>query len=309
MSHFVVYVFGDNPDYSLMPYEESPDNNDYIEFEDKEEDYRKEYENGSYDAIKFIKADGEIEYYFKFDDELNDLPKHRMEEVKRKFKEEYPTFEEYMKGYHDDSVIHEIDGVTRYGYYHNPNAKWDWYSIGGRWNGKLNLKNGDKANIAPKKDINFTDLPTSDKIRHSDRYSKVKTIVEQSGDLNPKGWSHFHELYQDGSIDIETARSQYRSQPAIKAINSDERLKHSWDCLIDYVYKYSLEEYLEIQRMNYVVPFAFIDLDGDWHERGRMGWWGMVADEKEQEKWYKEFMDYLDEVSEDTVITVIDCHI
>ena len=35
------------------------------------------------------------------------------------------------------------------GYWHNPNAKWDWYEIGGRWRGMLRLLPGRKGYRAP----------------------------------------------------------------------------------------------------------------------------------------------------------------
>ena len=57
------------------------------------------------------------------------------------------------------------------------------------------------------------------------------------------------------------------------------------------------------------VPFAFIDLNGDWHERGSMGWWAIVSDEKEKDAWQKEFEDYISELDDDVKVLVIDCHI
>ena len=39
-----------------------------------------------------------------------------------------------------------VEGSKKYGYWFNPNAKWDWYSIGGRWNNLLKLKCKDKSN-------------------------------------------------------------------------------------------------------------------------------------------------------------------
>lgn len=56
-------------------------------------------------------------------------------------------------------------------------------------------------------------------------------------------------------------------------------------------------------------PFCFIDLDGEWHERGSMGWWGMSYDEKDDGTWETEFREYLKTLPEDTLVTVIDFHI
>lgn len=33
------------------------------------------------------------------------------------------------------------------------------------------------------------------------------------------------------------------------------------------------------------VPFAIVTPDGVWHDKGKMGWWGMVADEKADADW------------------------
>ena len=38
----------------------------------------------------------------------------------------------------------------------NPNGKWDWYVVGGRWSNILRLKNGTRANVARLKDIDFS---------------------------------------------------------------------------------------------------------------------------------------------------------
>lgn len=39
---------------------------------------------------------------------------------------------------------------------YNPNSKWDWYQIGGRWDGELRLKNGDRSNEARICEIDFS---------------------------------------------------------------------------------------------------------------------------------------------------------
>ncbi len=40
-----------------------------------------------------------------------------------------------------------------------------------------------------------------------------------------------------------------------------------------------------------------------------MWWWAITTNEKDENDWINEFKDYLDTVSEDTFITVIDFHI
>ena len=40
-----------------------------------------------------------------------------------------------------------------------------------------------------------------------------------------------------------------------------------------------------------------------------MGWFGMTSNEKEQNDWNKEFYDMIKSLPEDTLLTVVDCHI
>lgn len=57
------------------------------------------------------------------------------------------------------------------------------------------------------------------------------------------------------------------------------------------------------------IPFAFVDPIGRWFERGKMGWWAIVSDEKEHDNWDLEFKNFLKTLDDDTLVTVVDCHI
>lgn len=48
--------------------------------------------------------------------------------------------------------------------------------------------------------------------------------------------------------------------------------------------------------------------DGKWHEKGRMGWWACVSDDKGDE-WRGEFADLMGSLRADQWITFVDCHI
>ncbi|MGG5344003.1 hypothetical protein [Enterococcus sp. AZ192] len=63
--------------------------------------------------------------------------------------------QEYLEFNEDDDC--DIDEQTgKKGYWENPNRKWDWYKIGGRWSGLLKLKTGEKINVAQIKDIDLS---------------------------------------------------------------------------------------------------------------------------------------------------------
>lgn len=56
--------------------------------------------------------------------------------------------------------------------------------------------------------------------------------------------------------------------------------------------------------------FAAVTPDGQWHEQGKMGWWGMSDDDGEDEdKWIEGFQKMLDEADPDYYVYMVDCHI
>lgn len=57
------------------------------------------------------------------------------------------------------------------------------------------------------------------------------------------------------------------------------------------------------------IPFCFVTDEGEWHEKAKMGWWALTSDDKNPQNWRQEFLDYLDKVNPETLVTVIDFHI
>jgi hypothetical protein len=70
---------------------------------------------------------------------------------------------------------------------------------------------------------------------------------------------------------------------------------------VDYLQKKDL-----VQRRS---TFAFLDRDGQWHEKGRMGWFGMVADEQEQQAWDDQLTALVDKTEDDDWLVLVDVHI
>ena len=65
----------------------------------------------------------------------------------------------------------------------------------------------------------------------------------------------------------------------------------------------SEEEYVKKAGDESFVPFAVVK-DGKWYERGEMGWWAMVANEKEPTEWNEIVRKLLDET--DAHLTIIE---
>ena len=56
------------------------------------------------------------------------------------------------------------------------------------------------------------------------------------------------------------------------------------------------------------VTFCVI-IDGVWYERGKMGWWACVSDEKENNDWNEEFMNLIKALPEKSIVANYDFHI
>ena len=120
MSHFIGLVFVDqynNYEEMLEPFNEQ--NEDYYQFEDCTDEVTERW---------------------------NTLPDLDAEPTSHPCdKAHYPTIQDLAKHWYGYRIVKDDDGNERYGYNHNPNAKWDWYSEGGRWNGYLPTKEGTRT--------------------------------------------------------------------------------------------------------------------------------------------------------------------
>lgn len=81
-------------------------------------------------------------------------------------KEEYEDISELL----DDYGYDEYEG--KYGYWYNPNVKWDWWIVGGRWRGKLKNDKGFYFDSMPIDKIDFT--PDEEDYKRLKRWYEVK---------------------------------------------------------------------------------------------------------------------------------------
>lgn len=213
MSHFVGLCFGISWEDQLDYYYEGRNVEPYVKYTKQEAIAReKQIQERNYEyAIKAIEEDS--------------IPQERLTQLNQII----------AKGMCiSDAVAWE--GVKQWGYpldedenllsSYNPDSKWDWYSVGGRWAGFLVLKERD----------------------------------------------------EEGGI-IET------NEALVGEVDWEYMLEHKFP------------------------PFCYVDEDGEWFEKGEMGWWGVTFDEKPEDSWKTQFSEYLKEVDSDCLVTVVDFHI
>lgn len=138
------------------------------------------------------------------------------------------VYNDAVKWYEKDEIGKNGEVYSTY----NPQSKWDWWRIGGRWDGLVSTDS--KRRESKDQGFNFSD-------EHEQLHNNVVIVSK-------------------------------------------------------------------LPRLKDNVPFALLTPDGKWHEKGDMGWWGMVKDEKKQDAWNQAVWDILDKYP-DHLLVGIDCHI
>lgn len=264
MSHFVIVVVGEDVDSQLEPYSEQDYDEKYATFEDCTDEVEKNWKQYPLDLL----AEGGSDT-------------------------EYKTIEEYAEGYHGYKKNEE----GNYGYLHNPNAQWDWYEMGGRWDGFFLNSNGEEVNQVAVKDLDIKGAQDKAEKKARQDYSLWEAIFTNLG--KPQSWAEL----RDSEPNIDKARATYHAQPSIKAFKEVD----NWNDPVT-LYGFDEEEYAADRRNHVFVPYAVVK-DGKWVGKGQMGWFGTSRDDKTDEEWNKSFQDLLADLDPDTVLTVVDCHI
>jgi hypothetical protein len=318
MSHFTVVVIGDDIDEQLAPYAEQDFDPKYGAFQDKEDEYKNEYENEAVELV--ILADGTIcsKYDKRFEqkDGWNTKSVYPDDATIRegKFTELYSTFEEYMEDWHGSA---ERDAVkNRYGYWNNPNAQWDWYSVGGRWTGYFKPKAGVEGELGrpgafgnqPKDgwvdslrmcDIDFDGMKAEAVKEANETYDKLDEI------LQGRPLPSWNAIREKNNGDIDAARNEYHNLKTYQDL-----CKADFHIMGDYVETFgrSREEYVEKCKNSVAVPYAVVK-DGKWYQKGEMGWFGCSNDQMTQDQWNQQFWEMLNSLDPETTLTLVDCHI
>ena len=192
MSHFSVLVIGGNVEEQLAPYDE----------------------NNRLETPEVVK-------------ELSDEDKLSMIEFYEKKGFKYPTFDELYENHgHDwnDNSYEKHDDIWVEVSTYNPKSKWDWYQLGGRWNGFLKLKEGTEGaqgelswgsketkpghcDETIKKNIDVDGMRNDAVESAGNYYDKVMTFIKDTPEHIK--WDNFLKRVDSGEITIDEARTMY----------------------------------------------------------------------------------------------------
>lgn len=327
MSHFSVMVVTDHKPTDtelgniLQPwheYEYTGIDDEYVVDVDITEEAEHEWLEGTTRVLKMPNGTYESRYDDKFytgepEDELGKRTGRRAfvmpegaEELKVTNLESAELLGQDLNAAKDECIFSYYGCLKRDGRYFkktNPNAKWDWWQVGGRWSGFL-TPNYDPSEDPLNKEVCFLcrgsgkrlDMPEQEKCNGCNG-TGIKTKW-------PTQWRDVDgNCMRVGDIPVEQLRDEWNSNPAVIAAK-DAKI-YPWD-LGDFACDRATYIFHAVNMA--VSAFAIIS-NGKWYERGSMGWWGAVSDEKDMDAWFVEISKMLEDLSNDSWITIVDCHI
>ena len=181
---------------------------------------------------------------------------------------------------------------------YNPNSKWDWYEIGGRYNNTIIVDKNNKDVYAKGGWGLGANLETS-----VENYSELKRvngakIKDIKFDL--MGGS-YEEALREWELLVE------KQEPK----NEEEREIVKWNFYKPeyYIKRYGTkEEYARLNSMWYT--WAFVNEEG-WAEQGEMGFWAMNnADKNSISAFVEKLNEYLKSPEhQEEYLFIVDCHI
>lgn len=278
MSHFTVIVIGENPESQLELFSENLEMEPYQKFLDSED-------------VKRM-----AEFYDVSSTDLNALAAH-------------------LEDWCGEAGGIE-DGRLFYLSTYNPNSKWDWYQLGGRWTGYFKTKSSTVgvtgepglltadatqgyADQLYKRDIDVAGMRDEAAARALARWDLANSLIGEAR----KDYINWETICAKYGENLDEARAKYRAQPAVAKLIEHDEFKWTHDDVMC-----TREEMEARARASALSSFAVL-MNGEWHEKGQMGWFACVTNALSEDQWNEEFSKLFDALPDDTLISAYDCHI
>lgn len=285
-------VIGDDPEGQLAPFDENGEVEEYCTGEVSEEDKQ--------EMMEFYAERHHIGFH-DFDD----------------------CYNHYGTDWNSNRWRKGEDGIWRGFSSYNPDSKWDWYVLGGRWSGAfIRLKEGATSGVkgkpgvfenetgwdaALKGDIDFEAIRRDGEARGRECYREV---AAKCGGTIPRPEILWDTLLHDekyAGLTVEEKRAMYHAQEAVKI----------WDAAgydVPFIgpkiedFQCTEDEYAKCRAVGAFVPYAVVR-DSEWYGRGEMGWWGVSTNECLEDEWNAKVWEMVNALPDDTLISFYDCHI
>jgi hypothetical protein len=280
MSHYTVLVIGEDIEEQLAPFDENIQVPKYKQGIVSEED-KKSF----------------IECYTIYDEKRTWGVKSKEEAEKNSKLSFDKLYKKFGKDWNENTWEKDENGIwTEYSTY-NPISKWDWYTVGGRWAGTFKIKKNFQKlyNEEPNFSWGWSEEDKKEILKEKKTDSALKGHIDWTiSEKDKKHSKRFWEVYVEGD------------KPKNK---EEEKYNESF-----YKKEYFIERYgTKKTYINQTTDFSTYAVlkDGMWYEAGEMGWFGCSsASPEKQKKFHESYYDnFIKDLSDDTRLTIVDCHI
>lgn len=223
-------------------------------------------------------------------------------------------YEAYLEAQKYTRIFSDWDGGElhggNWGHWHNPHAKWDWWVVGGRWAGAI-FGNAVATPNSPVRGLrggkNVILVGETD-------FVAIRMCQSDHAEKEWDNWFKYASPYLDGRAPESLSDEDVRE--IAKAINdgypeSESRYDNmaedgAWDAVWFEPEGLTREQYIRAA-YNRALTFAFVDVKGNWVERGNMGWWACVSNENDS--YDAKFWIFIEALPNEQRLWVVDCHI
>ena len=295
-----VYDPGDLDD-ALEPFGSDPDPG-YLKFCDETKRLKDDYKTALITAVKlesgklvcpsdiaskYYIRDGKVLKFSKKDDKYIETAKTKKMQVIKNCPATsvFKSYRSYATRY---AGAEYNKAEKAYGYYYNPDAQWDWYTIGGRFDNCFLVKK-DNENASEKTENADKNLRFTPKGYEWVSVAKVSDI-EWSLMLKIKKWrasKTFHEFARMYITGIVPEKSFCQIDLESKCLR----------CVGEVVYKeaMTLSEYLD-ENVRQISCYSFLTICGEWESKDY------------HNEWEKFIFDKIADADPESYLAMVDCH-
>ena len=290
----------------------------YVEFhvDAKNEDVEKEFNEGTFSEDYWekdkVKVDGKTVY-------------------KKSFKEIYGTLENFVKKHHG---YNSHNG--QWGHFMNPNAKWDWWVLGGRWIGSLPVKPnaiGCMDSETIKSHEKYPDMygPVPDKqavdfcrvgdfdfdIYEKEALKDIDGFIEKYDELklieNKQNLTEAEVKFRNDNFFFSETLAKLGIRKLINNEDGTPVMDGDYQKFSDPVFEdVAFDKQYLLDRMHLFTfsTYAILTENNEWIAPGEMGWFGISNDAiNDYDAFKKGYKDIALKGPDNTIIAIIDCHI
>lgn len=298
MSHFKVLVIGDDIETQLEPYSE---NLEVEAYKEEDFDFAHELESARSFYIENPETEPEID--------RNDI-------------------KAVMVGYHGDYGLRwnaDCTHAEKWSTY-NPKSKWDYWTIGGRYNASLQIRpeaiaadfepsahhwsegfgnEADHRGASDRARKRAIDYPAMIAKQHADAVKRWDEVTAATVGIEPptESWAQIRDRLNS----IDEARAEHNSHPWRIAANK----AGFWDAYDTFNMgdEDPRASYIAEREAAAIGGYYAVLHNGEWQARGDMGWFGMSSNESDKTAWVTKVSELIDSLPDETWITTVDCHI